>query len=313
MDISNIVRLPFMRKPLEEKEVNKVAVVINTINHASLIAGTLYTLLLREHTSLSAVLIDVRDPFPTDVDLYVWMDCGTSAQFQEYYRHAVAGSLTPDEDRKWYANVVRKSKYIIPDTSPTRTPEETVIGSMLQYASNLNTIRPDLFGGAVEGEKKHASVPADVTRLYMRYAVLEESFSSDMSAEDCCLYYDAIEMAYQFYHGMPLTLSHFEGRIPTTEEIRLFLEAQKEINKILTLRCRVINVMGRNLYYLTSTGPDVHGLIRRITLAKKDYVHVSTGSYGSVLCASVCVPNGVGFEKGALNLSPPQLEQRKIY
>lgn len=285
MDLRNI--LPFLRKEQKEVAINKIAVVINVTNHASLIAGVLYTLLAKRYSDKEVTLLDVRDPISADQDLYVWVNSGTLTQFKEYHQSAVGVSQHIEEDRLWYKHISTRSVFLLPDTSPSRDVDRNTVGTALTH-------------GYQEG-----FFPREEYEAYMRYAVLEEKFDSDaMDQTEACLYYDTLQQAYYPYMGYDVKIEHIRLSDPSQEEVELFTAQQSDINKAIAKKYRIINLGGRTFYYITTMGKDIHGLIRRIRLAKKDFIHVSAGSYGNVVYASSMIPEGFMMGKGVLNLTP---------
>jgi len=285
MDIRNI--LPFLRKEQPEVAVNKIAVVINVTNHASLIAGVLYVLLAKRHSTKEMTLIDVRDPIAADQDLYVWVNSGTLGQFKEYHHSALGVSQNLEEDKAWYKHISSRSTFLIPSLNPNRDVDQNTVGIALTHG-----FEQGLF-------------PREEFEAYMRYAVLAEKFESDAMGEtEACLYYDTLQQAYYPYMGYDVKIEEIRLCDPSVEEVELFTSQQSEINRAIARKYRVINLGGRSFYYITTMGKDIHGLIRRIRLAKKDFIHVSAGSYGNVVYASSTLPMGFDMGKGVLNLTP---------
>jgi len=285
MDIRNI--LPFLRREQAVQPINKVAVVINVANHASLIAGVLYVLLAKKHSGKEVTLIDVRDPIASDQDLYVWMNSGTLSQFKEYHQSALGVSQDLEEDKTWYKYISAKSIFLLPNLSKDRDIDKNTVGIALTHGF------------------KEGFFPQEEYEAYMRYAVLTEKFDSDnMDQTEACLYYDTLQQAYYPYMGYEVKIEEIRLCDPSKEEVELFTAQQSEINRAIARKYRVINLGGKSFYYITTMGKDVHGLIRRIRLAKKDFIHVSAGSYGNVIYASSNLPLGFNTGKGVLSLTP---------
>lgn len=285
----NIIKtiIPFLRKEKVEVNVNKLVVVVNVAHHASLIAGALYVTLAKKNTDLDILLLDVRDPIPGDRDQYVWINAGTLSQFENHHRAALGMSNNVEGDRAWCNHIADRSVFIVPNSNPDREVDQNVIGKTLAH-------------GAETGRLTQNDLNA-----FMKYAVLEERFDKpDLSDIEACLYYDMIDQAYYAYRGYDLELSAIRLCDPDSYSVRHFLEQQRDINRAIGNKHRVVNFGARSFYYITTLDSDVHGLIRRIRLAKKEFIHISMGSYGEVIFGSHPIPEGFVISKGALNLAP---------
>lgn len=290
--------LPFLRKEEVAMEVKKIAVIANIANQASLVAATLYTLVKRQKGEQAVQLIDIRDAFPT-VDQYVWIDCGDTTHLKEYFAGFVQASPASQSAQKaWYETVVRKSLHIHAkaQSGEELDPTCSVIGQTIYRLVEEGLLVEEEIGS------------------YMRLAVLSTAFHTDkIEKEDCITFYDMLELAYQHYLGHPLTIGGFIlTSSPSQLEIDLFVDHQKAVNQALVSKIREIIVGGRLVHYLTTVGPEVHGLIRRLRLAKKDFLHMSMGSYGTILYASVPVPAEIAEHKSLLKLAPEVAPVRKF-
>ena len=290
--------LPFLRKEEAAVDVKKIAVVANIADQASLVAATLYTLVKRQKGEQSVQLIDIRDAFP-EADQYVWIDCGSASHLKEYFAGFVQASQASQSAQKaWYDGVVKKSLHIHarPQSGEELDPTCSVIGQVIYRLVEEELLQPDEIGS------------------YMRLAVLSTNFHTDkIEKEDCITFYDILELAYQHYLGHPLTVGGFILTAPPSQlEIDLFVDHQKAVNQALVSKVREIIVGGRSVHYLTTVGPEVYGLIRRLRLAKKDFIHMSMGSYGTILYASVPVPAEMAEHKSLLKLAPEVVPVRKF-
>lgn len=291
--------LPFLRKKDEaQPEIKKVAVIANIVDQSSLLAATLYTLVKRRHGEQEVCLVDIRDAFP-EADQYVWMDCGSPSHLKEYFMGLLQVQGTHQAaQRAWYDTVIKKSLHLTSLPAQTEDPDPacTVIGHALYQLVKEGLLQEDEIGP------------------YMRFSVLSIAFHTDkIEKEDVVAFYDLLEMAYQYYLGQNLSLEHFlHSSAPAQLEVDLFIEHQKAVNRAMVSKVREIVVGHRSVHYVTTVGPEVHGLIRRLRLAKKEFIHMSMGSYGSVLYASIPVPAELSEHKALLRLTPEVEAVRKF-
>lgn len=277
-----------------EAEIRSIVILFNKVNHASLIAATLAERLCNERIggNVSVMMADIRDGFSDDADRYIWLDCGTPDQYTSYY---VPGGKFPvgqeAELKAWFEELKAKSVVLSPIVRQDRQIEETVLGLVYLYLYE-------------------ADIASEMDRpLFMRYAMLSEQFLSGdnrMEEHDVTAYSTALLWAYNNYNGMPITLKTMEALLtPSEGQVSNFIEKQPLINKAMTNRYKAVQIGNRMVYQFSSTGPEIYGLLRRAALAKKEFLHVSMGSFGSVLYSSVPMPEPAKSNYGGvLDLTP---------
>ena len=289
--VAEILGLPFFLKKGEvERPVRKVAMVFNYPDHASFTAAVLFKMIYEaseQGYGKELILLDVRDAFPSDIDQYFWFETGTVSQFREYY-HGMMEQINSEEERKWYLNMRDNSVRFFSKKIPDAAPADNVVGEMLTYAL------------------EHELLSKEQHERYMRFAVLTENFmTEELSAEEACAYYNVLNLANQHYHGSPLKIEDFYTVTKVTdEEIKLFIEEQSPINKVISNKCHQV-IFGANLsfYIVTTTSSDCHGLLRRLALSKKKVVHVTMGSYAPVVYSAHNVPKSIVSVKTYLDLT----------
>lgn len=283
----NIVNL-FKKSPAEEpKKVKTIAIVFNVVNHSSLVAATLADICLAK-ADIGTTMVDIRDVFPI-ADVYLWLDAGDKVTFENYMKSVVIG----DPQRDAYSDVKEIS-------------EKSVFlqSEIKQEAMFENMIAGKLFNWLLE--KQYVS--PEQQRAFTKAAMLGSNWLSGMSGKG-----DGLE-ASAYHHCLQICYRHYIGNRTTVQAIELILEGsdvaaeeyrirQKEFGIAMSKRCRYVSVMGQGMQYLTMTGPEVFGIIRRIALSKQQYCHVSEGSYGTIIFASVSIPDKILKERGAFNLT----------
>lgn len=281
----------FNRKKKESKEIviNKVAILFNLANHASLLTAAIYAM-LRQETGIQVALVDIRDAFPEDMDAYYWIDSGSPEQHKDFVFSQMQRPLITMADRTWVNRLKSCSTIIKPNdiSENDRSPIDGIFSKMLMQARDEELI------------------PESIHRLMLRFTVLSELFMTpDIDPEDCFIYYEALELAYRFYLGRDVKVDDFlHLSHPTEKELGKFMESQKQVNRALLYKRREIRIGSQSVQYLNALTPDLYGLIRRIVLAKKEFAHISMGSYGQVLYASIPISQETLPDRHMLALMP---------
>jgi len=289
--VAEILGLPFFLKKQEvDRPIRKVGIIFNYPDHSSFTAAVLFKMIYESSdfaNSKELILLDVRDAFSNDIDQYFWFGTGTISQFREYY-HGMMEQINSEEERKWYTYMRDNSTHFSSLKVQDPEPADNIVGQMLAYAL----------------EKEFLSV--EQHQRYMRFAVLAENFmSEELSAEEACAYYNILSLSNQNYHGSPLKIEDFYMVTKVTdEEIKLFIEEQSQINRVISNKCRQV-IFGNNLsfYIVTTTSSDCHGLLRRLALSKKKVIHVTMGSYAPVVYSAYNIPKNIVSVKTYLDLT----------
>lgn len=295
MSILKLINFP--RKASKEitHEVRTMVVISNLVDHASFLASVLYTLAKRELSNIVVQLVDIRENIPGDADAYLWLDAGTEKGFKGYCQDIVSAGVRSSEARGWYCHIMERSTFLQAVDSEDRTPEASIIG--LAYAK-------------LQQEHEDASRYRSV---FMRHAVVSEVFLTDqLVTEDCCAYYDALKIAYRVHVGELVEFDDFLDALYSTQErVIAFTHEQKQFSRVISQKFRELIVGGSATHYLTSVGPDIWNMLRRITLSKKQFVHASMGSYGIVMYSTSPLPAEFSLQKGTMLLAPDHEPVRK--
>lgn len=287
----------FKRKKEESSngaEVRSVCVIFNLINHASLMAAVLYATVLEERTALDVHLVDIRDVFPDDADAYVWFEAGTMEEYRAYYvSQYSAAKITPGPElMKGFDAIEAKSTYVFEDTRQDMLVDDTVIGKAFRELTDFEIIN--------QSERT----------LFSKYAVLSMGWLQQSSEpSDVVAYHEALQWCYHRYCGKPMTIADLKQLSTVSEEkVEEYIRDQKNVNRSIAQRCKSAYVDGKFVYYLTATGSEIYGIIRRIRVTKNDFIHCSLGSNGVILYASSAIISEdftrsfIG--QGVLNLIP---------
>lgn len=267
--------------------VKTVGIVFNAINHESLMASVLTDIVL-SRSGLETKMIDIRDVFP-DADQYLWLEAGTSTLFKNYMKSDLLGRHQ-EGMYQGTLGILRKSIFFTSDLTDERKFDETLSGKVYEFLISKTY--------ATEDDLKA------FTRIAMLGLEWLTGLNCQKSAIDAAAYHDCLQKAYSHYTGEALTIKDIVSMAEGDENsAALYSQKQKEFGLAISRRCRYIILNGTGMQYLTTTGPEVYGVIRRISLAKQDFCHVSEGSYGPVIYASVGIPDAVFKERTAFNLT----------
>lgn len=278
----------YFNKKKEVKEVKSIAVIFNVVDHASLMAAVLTDICLNK-AGMKTHLVDVRDVFPV-ADLYLWLDAGNCETFKTYMKTSIIGC---HQDGIYYAanEVLKRSVFSHSSLKDEKNFEDTITGKAFNFLID---------GGYASIEDRTA---------FARTAMVGIEWLKGLNHKDsgieAAAYYNCLQKAYSHYIGQKLTLADIVQTLEGSEkEAEEYSRKQKEFGLAISRRCRHIDIHGRGTQYLTMTGPEVYGVIRRIALTKQDYCHVSEGSYGTVLFASLEIPEQILKERGGFHLTP---------
>lgn len=262
--------IDFFRKneQVPMQDVKSVTVVFNLVDHASLLSASLYALLRETLDGVSVRLIDIRDPLVDETDQYVWIGLGDWAAIQAYYQQIAVGSTVEEtQAHKTYLNRIRqRSEFIATDSN------EFLLETTLARVDQGNPTFPDV-------------------DLCHRFSVMSETFMTpEIDIEGLEWYHRVLGLAYRLYQGHSVKLTDFHQCLPGSEQAQQdFLQAQKAVIRTANMKMREVHAAGRHMHLLTALDSEIYGLLRRVRLSKKEWLHVSMGSYGVVTSASVPV------------------------
>lgn len=280
------------QKDEPSKEIKSVVILFNKVNHTSILAATFCERIYLERVpDVKVTLVDIRDMVPEDADRYIWVECGGPKSYVTYFMPGGKAPVTLIEAsvKALLRHLLENSVVIEPIVRQDRQIEETTLGRMFFH----------LF-------EEGLAAMEDRT-LFAKYAMLSEEYLGEkMDDISAAGYTTALTWAYNNYNGYPVTLKTMEVLLsPSQEEAMAFKEKQRLLNRALTSRFKVIHVGNRVVYQLTATGPEIYGLMRRIALARKEFLHISTGCFGTIYYASIPMPepsqSSIG---GILDLTP---------
>lgn len=270
------------------ENVSSIAIVFNLANHESLMAAVLCDLILTQ-AKMTTKLIDIRDVFPV-TDQYLWIESGSKEVFRAYMS-ASETSASMKKDAYGTNAILSKSIFFTSSLSEEKKFDDTIAGK--------------IYAWLVEGG--YASEPD--RKAFARIAMLGVEWLTGLncknSAVDASAYYACLQSGYRHYTGEIISLeSLISESIGNTVFAAMYAERQKVFGVAIGRRCRYVEIFGKGVQYLNTTGPEVYGIIRRISLSKQNFCHISEGSYGPVIYSSTGIPDVILKERSAFNLTP---------
>lgn len=265
----------------------QICIVYNAVNHESFVGAAVAASYLQEVQERSVLTCDVREALP-QADYFIWLDAGTAKDYRSYY----AANLGSPKDLKahagWLDALEAKSLYFQSIEVQGQEPMDLAVG---QYINSLSF------------EYNHASEMANQT-----IASIHRYHSPLLSKDDACDYDDVLTLAAKFHKSGSVDIIHLgtaAGRWISTnrEKLAIWQEKEKQNSQMLHTKYREVAVGEKSRLLINTTDHEVYSLIRRAVLAKREIVHLSSGTYGQVLYSLTAVdPKLYGTEK-LLNLS----------
>lgn len=290
--------IPFFKKEEKMEQAPKTFVVIfNLANHISLLAATIYSAMLRAvDPEYQVALIDIRDRIPRTADRYLWVESGSPANLEPLFKEHAATAANPAEDRMWYRILREKSKVFESHHSETGEIAASVFGKIIHQF--IGETSPEEFSENYE-------VRLGTVLLTHYWGLSKEFAKSTISVEDYIHYYRGLKLAYDAYHETPVSLEDLNSALKTVDgEEEGFSEKQKYMANLIARKTSETMVGRKHAFSISTLGPDVYGILRRIKLARKAFIHISMGAHGPVVYTESVLDSTVEVSKDTLTLAP---------
>lgn len=274
-----------------KKQVSTLGVVFNSVNHTSLLAAVFTAIILEQKAKIKVFLIDVRDAFQ-EADMYLWLDAGDITKSKDYLLFKSKDGATRESYRP-RIQIIESSIFLgrRPGAAPI-SADETVLGRACDFI-----------------QENYGMIADEDRTLFYRWAMVGERWNTEIGrsfTNEAAAYSHLLQCCYLFYCGNELTYDNIRQHPfeVSNEEGQIYVQEQKIFGKAMVRRCRYVFVDGVGFHYLNTTGPEVYGLIRRISIANQNFIHVTEGSYGTVSYGSIPLPKKQTGEKSNLDLTP---------
>lgn len=240
-----------------------ICIVFNIINHESLVAASMLHDAVKRRGD-NAVLLDIRDALVRS-DTYVWVGCGDEFDLMKYYGTNIS--------RKSLTAMIKNSIFI----------DNTAEADSCLISEGMVVKAADLAELVVSGSDK-IHIGNDLV-TFRKWALTSMMYHSNgLDKTEYFAYSELLNTCYLRYHGMEYSDVSLESFSPRSIRDEAVEEAKHAItNKALTRKVHEVNHGGRGFAHITSMGPDVYNLIRRLNMAKKNFIHASE----SFLCGIV--------------------------
>jgi hypothetical protein len=260
----NIINLLFKKTVATDDVVKNAVVIFNRFDHESLVSAVFYALLRKQIEDIDINLVDIRDVVPDEADQYVWVGTASTDAFASYRKqiHTESGRDLR-EQRRMLEHMDAKSLRIRPIGA----------GSLFDTTLDLVTL--------TEGRSE-----VSLCRRFSR--LVDDYMKPSAKLEDIEFYGRVLELAHRYYEGYPVKLEDFHCLANADKQARDAWDAQqKVVNRLSVRKMRPVVIGGRALFMVNTTGLEIYGILRRLRCAKKEWIHVSSGAYGTVAYSSV--------------------------
>lgn len=236
----------------------KTMIVINIIDHESLVIGSL----LRHELSIrmpdgTIDMVDIRDPAQKAlVSNYIFVGCGDAKDIIHYYG--------------WQSNTAPKFSVL------NRGRDKSLFTDVLNFLTDfLNFLMP----------AEEVEPPA----VLSKWSISIDVFNGDtkLPQEEITRrivgYYKFLDRLYkEFKSGVFTDLS--SARLMAEEnEVKAFEQTSSILNKRLARYVRGYQLDGVYFAQIVVIDEGIYNLIRRIRLGGRNVMHISEGSYGKVI------------------------------
>ncbi len=242
---------------------DSICIIFNLVNHEALIAASMLHDVLVERGN-KATLLDIRNALVA-ADTYIWVGCGDEIDLIQYY----SGT---NYSKKQLGEIMQNSLFV----------ENTAEADSVAISDGMVVKAAELAEALPFAEGQILTTPVITFR---RWAVASMEFhSNDIEKELYYAYSELLSVCYMRYHGMEFSDRSLNSYSPTTMRDIEMLEAKHAItNKALTKKVHEVKYGNRVFSHITSMGPDIYNLIRRLNMAKKLFMHVSESFSGGVI------------------------------
>jgi len=247
----------------ELMNAENICIVFNIVNHESLVAASMLHDVLKRRGE-NAILLDIRDALVRS-NTYVWVGCGDEFDLMKYYGTNIS--------RKSLITMVKNSIFI--DNTAEADSCSISEGMVVKAAELAELVIPD--SGKIRIGNDSVT--------FRKWALTSMMYHNNgLDKTEYFTYSELLNRCYLRYHGMEYSDAPLESFSPGSIRDEAVEEAKHAItNKALTRKVHEVNHGGRGFARITSMGPDVYNLIRRLNMAKKNFIHVSE----SFLCGVI--------------------------
>lgn len=264
--------------------------VFNLADHESLMTAACITTAASyiNQGSMEVTMVDIRDEIPEQFEGIDWCRVGGPDNYIGYHglNSEKVSSLKDFYLKIKNTSVVFESD-LINHHEPWERPAVSAIGKMAKKLYEDGSIGDDLF------------------RFFMAIAGHAVEFhSTNMDADRCCAYYKLLRRAHEMYQSRPGSLVLTPDLLEVSaEELEEFKKSQAFFNKAVSKKIRHMSVRDIQFVQIVDLTQEVYGIIRRLEMSGKNWLHRSIGLYGPVFYSNLKLPKGIGFVDNYLDLS----------
>lgn len=268
----------------------KAIAVFNLADHESLMAAACVATAATAigQGAIEVAMVDIRDELPEHFDGIDWCRAGGPDNYIGYHG---LNSEKVSSLKSYYEKIKASSSVWENDDinhhEPWERPAITAIGKLATSLRNSNQIDEEMF------------------KFFMAVAGHSVEFhSTNMDADRCCAYYKLLKRAHEMYQSRPGSLVLTPDLLEvSSEELEMFKKSQAFFNKAISKKIRFMTVRDTQFFQIVDLTAEVYGIIRRLEMSGKNWLHRSIGLYGPVFYSNLKLPKGIGFVDNYLDLS----------
>lgn len=302
----------------EHMTQSSICVIFNAVDHVSILAATLFAMLLRFLSTNKVTMVDIRDVIPETCDRYYWIDCGDFEAFVNYYTNGgVRMASLSKESKAWIHQLKDHSRFIngvrsfSPDSSesPAMTADilleilgeydysdmATKLLGLSKYAS-INWLSNNISDMATA---KFDTLLTLLHEHYNRCEHMDISLCTDMLMK-------ISEAGNNTTNSNQVVkISEDSGRLNADETCLVrYSTWQKRAAGTIALKARDVNLGGKFFKYTTDMSSLVYSMLRRMSISGNKFIHVSHGAYGTIVYSNAPLDGVVDFvERGSFVLT----------
>jgi len=309
-------------------------IVFNAIDHLSIVSAVLLSRHIEAHGKTKVITTEMGDVFSVASDQYLWVGCGVDIleKFGRYYENGAPGNKESlkvilknsrvldesvvKEETDGFTSVIMDAYYFLLETGvmtfQEADPEKPVDaqpvvkfsaaeGKILFWKYEKMAKAWDSKLLTSNGDKENSTIPS------WEYEELEKTWGKKICANDLIANYSSVlSRFYQHVFSWTL-LSEFDIFLLaelSEERIGEYKKSLLIFSEKFVSRFRFIEIVGSKYHYVTTVGPDVYSVLRRVGITGADFLHFRQGSYGSIIYSSLKVPTKSYVAAGSINLIP---------
>lgn len=289
------------------------AIIYNIADQRST-ANAAYLAALYEVDCGQIDLIDIRDVIPSDKDEYLWVDCGNPKKYAKYLR-TYGNPKGSVNSYKAYTDAIEalgvKSKLLNGPNVSAHQYEYSITHCVVEhFLEYLSTQRPV----STTSECVDPVLDPLTQELHLQGAKLQARtdnyYRADASVSDIVSHTHYLSKAVGYIQGQVSAYELLEALEFTArpQDILAYQRTQQSFSRKLLSLLREVKWEDTTLTVLTTTGLAGYQAARRLLMAGKPFIHLSTCGFGQVLWTPINFFKSLTPWQMCYTIAPPTAE-----